>query len=91
METLDQVVKHLLGSTEALAKMGAIAGWVFFTLVLLIERFWTQRTQAKASESAWQARIKEAESISLLANANEKLADQIKEIRYKIKCGGPDV
>lgn len=85
---MGEIIKYLLNSTEALAKMGAISAWVFFTLVLLLERFWTQRTQKNASESAWEARLKEAEADAMMANAVEKLSEQIKELRYKIKCGG---
>jgi len=91
MDTLVQLVDQLIGSTENLAKLGAIGAWVFFTLVLLIERAWTQRAQKQASESAWEARIEEAKADDAMANAVEKLADQIRELRYKIKCGGTDV
>lgn len=90
METLELVIKHLLSSTEALAKMGAIAAWVFFTLVLLIDRFLTERAQKKAAERMVEVRLKDLETDAMMATAVEKLSDQIKELRYKIKCGGAD-
>lgn len=91
MEALSEVIKHLLSSTEILAKMGAIAAWVFFTLVLLIDRVLTERAQKKASEKAFELRLKDLETDVMMANAVEKLSEQVKEIRFKIKCGGQDV
>lgn len=90
METLADIIKHLLSSTEALAKMGAIAAWVFFTLVLLIDRFMSERAQKKYAERNVELRLKDLETDVMMANAVEKLSDQIRELRYKIKCGGTD-
>lgn len=91
MNALSTAINQLLGSTESLAKMGAIGAWVFFTLVLLVERMWVQKTQKQASEQAWQARIEEAKADAMMANAVERLSEQIRELRYKIRCGGQDV
>jgi len=104
MDTLVQLVAHLIGSTENLAKLGAIGAWVFFTLVLLMDKVWTQRAQRQASESAWEARMEEAkqdglgvqamnrmaEKIQEVNSSVEDLSEQVKELKYKIKCGGSD-
>lgn len=91
MDTLAAGIGHLIGSTENLAKLGAIGAWVFFTLVLILYVVWTQRAQKQSSEQAWEARIEEAKADGMIASAIEKLRDEIRELRYKIKGGGSDV
>lgn len=90
METLFNGLAQLIGSTESLAKLGTIAAWVFFDLVLIIYVVWLQRLQAQGARDASEARVKDAEATILSSQVIEKLADQIRELRYKIKCGGPD-
>jgi len=91
METVFSGLTQLIGGAEKLGALGAAAVWAFFTLILLGYIFWIQRAQKQAAESAWAARLEEAKADAMMASAVEKLADQIKEIRHTIKCGGPNV
>lgn len=91
MQTLFDGLEHLIGSTEGLAKLGAVGAWIFFTLILIIYVVWLQRQQAHGAQDASESRVKHAEATVLTAKAIEKLADQIQELRYKLKCvGGQD-
>jgi len=82
MDTVFEGLGHIIGNAETLAKLGAIGAWVFFTLVLLIHAVWLQRLQSKGAEDSYNARIEEAKSSIMMANALTKLADEIRE-----KCG----
>lgn len=91
METISNIFKNLIDGAERLGALSVAAVWAFFTIILIAYVVWDLRTKKEASELAWQARIKDAETDGLIANAIEKLADQIKELRYKLKCvGGND-
>lgn len=88
MDVISQILEKLIWQADSLAKLGAIGAWVFISLYLIIERVWTQRTQKAAAEHAWEARVEEAKADVMMAGAVEKLADQIRELRYEIKRGG---
>lgn len=77
-------INHIIGNAEKLGALSAAAVWAFFTLVLIAYIAWDMRIKKQSSDSAWEARLKEAESDSLMANAIEKLSEQIKELRMKM-------
>lgn len=88
MDVIPQILEKLIWQADNLAKLGAIGAWVFISLYLILERVWTQRTQKAAAEHAWEARVEEAKADVMMAGAVEKLADQIRELRYEIKGRG---
>lgn len=90
MDTIVNIFKNIVDGAERLAGLSVAAVWAFFTIILIAYVIWDQKTKKQASEMAWQARIKDAETDGMMANAIEKLADQIKELRIKLKCLGGD-
>lgn len=91
METIFNAIGTLIGNAESLAKLGATGALAFFDIILMIYVVWLQRQQAHGAQEASDARVKHAEATVLNSKAIEKLADQIQELRYKLKCiGGQD-
>lgn len=88
---MDTLIDSLIVNAEKLGKLSGTAVWAFFTLLLIAYIIWEMKAKKSSSEQAWAARTKEAEADGMMANAVSKLADQIKEIRIKLKCiGGED-
>ena len=84
MNQLNELIDGVL-RLEALSVAGV---WAFFTLVLIVFLTWLLRTQKQSSEKAWEARIEEAKADGMIASALEKLRDEIRELRHRVKCGG---
>lgn len=79
---------QLTTSAATLGQLSAQATWAFFTLILIGYIFYTMKTQKEAAQMILEARIKDAEADSLMAQAVDKLADQIKELRYRMDKNG---
>lgn len=91
MDIITKILDQFIGGAERLGALGVSAVWAFFVVILIAYIAWDLKAKKEAAELAWQARIKESEADGMVANAIEKLADQIKELRYKLKCvGGED-
>lgn len=90
MDTIAKIFTNLIEGAEKLGTLSVTAVWAFFTIILIGYIIWDMKIKKEASELAWQARIKDAETDGMVANAIEKLADQIKELRHKLKCIGGD-
>ncbi len=91
IEGLFKLIGALVENAEKLGTFSAAAVWAFFTLVLIGYIFFDMRDKKKAAESAWSARLEEAKADALMASAIEKLADQIREMRYSLGKGGANV
>lgn len=85
-----EFIDKFIGNAEKLGALSATAVWAFFTLILLLYIVWDLRVKKQSSEQAWNARLKDSEADGMMARAIEKLADQIKELRHKLKCGDSD-
>lgn len=82
---MGEFIAGIIANAEKLGTLSAAGIWAFFTLMLIIYIAWDMKAKKQASEQAWEARIKDADSDNSIANAVEKMADQIKELRYKIE------
>lgn len=87
---MGQIIDGIIGNAEKLGTLGAASIWAFFTLLLIAYITWDMKAKKSSSDQAWAARIKDAETDGMMAKAVEKLADQIKELRHKLKCVGGD-
>lgn len=85
MDIISNIIHQLTSEAENLAKLGAIGAWIFFTIILLLERAWTIKQQKASADHAWEARVEEAKADVMMAGAVEKLAEQIRDLRYEIK------
>lgn len=83
-------LSQIIINTDNLAKLGAIGICIFFIFILIAFIIWLLKLQATASKQAWEARVAEAEADKLMGGALEKLRDELRELRYTIKCGGPN-
>lgn len=87
---IPQLIEGIIKNAERLGALSATAIWAFFTLILIGFITWKMKAESQASEAAWTARIEEAKADGMIANALEKLSDQVKELRFKIRCLGED-
>lgn len=87
---MSELIDGIIQNAEKLGQLSATAIWAFFTLLLVFYIYWDMRAKKTSSDQAWSARIDEAKADSAIANAMEKLADQVKELRHKLKCIGGD-
>lgn len=85
------VLEKFIGSAERLGVLSSSSVWAFFCLVLLAYIFVDSRYKRKASEQAWNARLEEANADHLMAQAVEKMAEQIRELRYSLNGRNKDV
>ncbi len=83
-----KVVSDVIGNAEKLAGLSVTGVWAFFTLVLIAYIVYDMKLKKQASDSAWDARLEEAKADGLIAAALEKMSNEIKELRYRIKCDG---
>lgn len=82
------IISGLIGNAQKLGELSVTSVWAFFTLILIGYIVYDMRIKKQAAESAWNARLEEAKADGLIAAALEKMANEIKELRYKIKPTG---
>ena len=85
MEIIPQLLEKIIWQADHLAKLGAIASWIIFTIYLIIERAWTQKIQREAADNATEARKAEAQAAMMLANGVNKLAEKYDDLCYEVR------
>lgn len=81
-------INQFIGSAEKLGTLSATAVFGLFDIIFIAYIGWDLKGRKQAEEIRLQMRLKDAESDILFAKALEKMADELKEFRYKIQCVG---
>lgn len=85
---MDKLIADLIGNAE---KIGSLSTSAVLALVCLGETtylIWDAKAKKAAQELGLQLHIKDAESDIMFATALEKIRDEMREWRIKIKCIG---
>lgn len=79
---------QLIAAADKIGQLSVEGVWALFTMVLIGYIFYNTKTQKESAQLILEARIKDAEADGMMAEAVEKLADQIKELRYRMDKNG---
>lgn len=83
-----QILDGFINQANRLGLLPAASIWAFFTLILLTYIVWTLKNQRQGEKTNFEMRMKDAETDNAMAHAVEKMAEQIRELRFIIKCIG---
>lgn len=81
-------LEKAIDGAKQLGALDSCSIWALSTLVLLAYIIWDIKLKRGASERAWNARLAEAKADELLANALDKIHDELKELRQNIRYTG---
>jgi len=84
METLFSSLEKLLKGAENAAALSATGVWALFCFLFIMYIFYDLRQKKNSSERTTDMRLEEARADALMASAIEKLANEIKELRYRM-------
>jgi len=79
-------------AAKGFGELNGSSVWALFAIIFLVYIFWDARNKKNLSEKEFSIRIEEAKAITLMSSAFEnmtdKICDQMRELRNKIRCLG---
>lgn len=85
---IGNILTQFIDGSAKVAALGVSGVLAFFMLVQLGFIMWLLKSQKEGAKLSYDTRIEEAKDGMLMANAVDKLANEIKELRYSMKCTG---
>lgn len=84
-DLLVKILTEVIQGAERLGAFSSSSVWAFFCLVLIAFIFYDKRNQKQSYDNAVEARLAAAKADVLIASSVEKVAEEVKELRYKIE------